>query len=107
MVPLCTPSRSWTTVCQDDNFPRLAIVAKYILAIPASSATSERFFSAAGLTVSSLRCNLSENTTENLLKIRLNLSKVQSEEADDTGTGASINNLREQEAEEEEEDDDI
>ena len=31
---------------QSENFPRLAIVGKYILGIPASSATSERFFSA-------------------------------------------------------------
>ena len=44
---------------QSENFSRLAIVGKYILGIPASSATSERFFSAAGRTVTSDQCSLS------------------------------------------------
>ena len=44
---------------QSENFPRLAIVGKYILGIPASSATSGRFFSAVGRTVTSDRCSLS------------------------------------------------
>ena len=65
---------------QSENFPRLAIVGKYILGIPASSATSERFFSAAGRTVTSDRCSLSEETVEDLVKIRLNLAKLAEEE---------------------------
>ena len=65
---------------QSENFPRLAIVGKYILGIPASSATSERFFSAAGRTVTSDRCSLSEETAEDLVKIRLNLAKLAEEE---------------------------
>ena len=60
---------------QSENFPRLAIVGKYILGIPASSATSERFFSAAGRTVTSDRCSLSEKA-EDLVRIRLNLAKL-------------------------------
>ena len=51
-----------------------------ILGIPASSATSERFFSAAGRTVTSDRCSLSEETAEDLVKIRLNLAKLAEEE---------------------------
>ena len=65
---------------QSENFSRLAIVGKYILGIPASSATSERFFSAAGRTVTSDRCSLSEETAEDLVKIRLNLAKLAEEE---------------------------
>ena len=64
---------------QSENFPRLAIVGKYILGIPASSATSERFFSAAGRTVTSDRCSLSEKA-EDLVRIRLNLAKLAEEE---------------------------
>ena len=40
------------------EFPLLAKCARHILAIPASSATSERFFSAGGLMVSSKRTNV-------------------------------------------------
>ena len=65
---------------QSENFPRLAIVGEYILGIPASSATSERFFSAAGRKVTSDRCSLSEETAEDLVKIRLNLAKLAEEE---------------------------
>ena len=65
---------------QSENFPRLAIVGKYILGIPASSATSEIFFSAAGRMVTSDRCSLSEETVEDLVKIRLNLAKLAEEE---------------------------
>ena len=46
------------------EFPRLAQCAKYILAIPASSATSERIFSAGGLTVSNLRARDSTGTAQ-------------------------------------------
>ena len=50
------------------SFPVLSKMEKYILAIPASSATSERIFSAGGLTVSHLRCTLDEKV-EDILKI--------------------------------------
>ena len=42
----------------------LSKLAKYILPIPASSATSERIFSAGGLTVSHLRCQLDDGKVE-------------------------------------------
>ena len=51
--------------------------ARYILAIPASSATSERIFSAGGLTVTNLRNSLVEDMVEDLLMIKLNLEKVE------------------------------
>ena len=59
------------------QFPKLAVVARYILGIPASSATSERFFSSGGLIVSNLRCRLNEYKVKDILKIRLNLVKVE------------------------------
>ena len=65
---------------QSENFPRLAIVGKYKLGIPSSSATSGRFFSAAGRTVTSDRCSLSEEMVEDLIKICLNLAKLAEEE---------------------------
>ena len=65
---------------RESEFPNLAKCAKYILGIPASSATSERFFSAGGLTVSALRTNLAEEKVEEILQIRLNLMKVKEHE---------------------------
>jgi hypothetical protein len=43
---------------QTDTFPRLSILAKGILAIPATSAPSERVFSIAGLTIQAKRSRL-------------------------------------------------
>ena len=65
----------------ENSFPILSKLAKYVLAIPASSATSERIFSAGGLTVSHLRCQLDDDKVEDILKIRLNLLKLEKAEA--------------------------
>ena len=78
---------------QEQNFPRLARLAKYILAIPVSSATSERIFSAGGQIVSHRRCNLGEEKVEDMLKIRLNISKVEAEEKEFGGEGVATDNL--------------
>ena len=43
---------------QTDTFPRLSVLAKGILAIPATSAPSERVFSIAGLTIQARRSRL-------------------------------------------------
>ena len=64
----------------ETSFPMLSKLAKYILAIPASSATSERIFSAGGLTVSHLRCQLDDEKVEDILKIRLNIQKLEKAE---------------------------
>ena len=63
------------------EFPLLSRCARYILAIPASSATSERIFSAGGLTVTNLRNSLVEDMVQDLLMIKLNLEKVEAMEA--------------------------
>ena len=45
----------------EKQFPNIAILAKALLAIPATSASSERVFSVAGLTVSKNRARLSSS----------------------------------------------
>ena len=56
-------------------------LAKYILAIPASSATYERIFSAGGLTVNNKRTLLNDDKVEDILKIRLNILKLEKAKA--------------------------
>jgi hAT family C-terminal dimerisation region len=53
--------------------PRLAAVARFVLAIPASSASSERSFSAAGNTVSSRRSALDPDNVDCMLFLHSNL----------------------------------
>jgi len=50
-------------------FPRLAKLAKRVLAIPATSASSERTFSRAGLAVTEKRTNLDADSVTDLLVI--------------------------------------
>ena len=60
----CDPSKTCDRLLwwknHEHEFPGLVKCAKYVFGIPASSATSARFFSAAGLTVSPLRASLDE-----------------------------------------------
>jgi hypothetical protein len=49
------------------EFPKLAILCAYYLAIPASSASSEREFSAAGQTINERRTNLNPETVDSIL----------------------------------------
>ena len=46
------------------RFPRIAVMTRQFLTIPAASATAERVFSFAGLTLSDLRKSLLEGTLE-------------------------------------------
>jgi hypothetical protein len=50
------PLEWWSA--NEDRFPRLAVLARMILCIPATSAPSERVFSQAGLTISNARAGL-------------------------------------------------
>jgi hypothetical protein len=58
------------------RFPGLAQLARRILCIPATSATSERLFSQAGLTVSKLRNRLSDDHVTMLLFLRMSWPAV-------------------------------
>ena len=49
------------------RFPRIAVMTRQFLAIPAASATAERVFSFAGLTLSDLRKSLLEGTLEAIM----------------------------------------
>jgi hypothetical protein len=58
---------------QQNSMPRLAAIARYLLAIPASSAASERSFSAAGSTVSPRRSSLDPDNVDSILFLHSNL----------------------------------
>ena len=49
------------------SFPRIDVMARQFLDIPAASATSERVFSFAGLTLSDLRKSLFEGKLETIM----------------------------------------
>ena len=50
-----------------NEYPALTILCGYYLAIPASSASSEREFSEAGQTISERRTNLNPETVDSIL----------------------------------------
>jgi len=60
----------WTS--QKDIFLRLSLLSKTILAIPATSAPSERIFSTAGLTVNAKRSSLAPSTVDKVVFIHEN-----------------------------------
>ena len=62
----------WWQLCAS-KFPRIAKVAKVFLAIPATSISSERTFSVAGLTVNSLRSSLDPDTVDKIVFVNKNL----------------------------------
>ncbi len=49
------------------RFPHISVMARQFLTIPAASATAERAFSFAGLTLSDLRKSLLEGTLEAIM----------------------------------------
>ena len=56
----------WRDVGQT-RFPRITVMTRQFLAIPAASATAERVFSFAGLTLSDLRKSLLEGILEAIM----------------------------------------
>ena len=57
-------------------FPLLAKIARTILAIPSSSAKSERVFSTGGNIVTAKRCRLGPKKVEELIVIRENMARI-------------------------------
>ena len=62
----------WWKVCEP-KFPRIAKAAKIFLSIPATSISSERTFSAAGLTVNNLRSSLDPETVDHIVFVNKNV----------------------------------
>ena len=69
--PKFCPLGYWKT--NEHKFPKLAKLAKVYLAIPASSAESERVFSIAGKIFTPTRCLLKPDTFEKLMNIKCNM----------------------------------
>lgn len=64
----------WKT--QSGQFPRLSILAKRVFCIPASSASSERNFSAAGLVIDKLRSKINPKNVDDLLFLRSSIDMI-------------------------------
>lgn len=58
---------------QATKMPKLAALARHLLAIPASSAASERVFSAAGCTITARRTALNPETVDSILFLNSNM----------------------------------
>ncbi len=65
-VPLYTDPLMWWKQHMQE-FPRLVRMARQYLAVPATSASPERFFSSVGLVKSDLRGNLLDTTLINVM----------------------------------------
>lgn len=63
----------------DKAFPNLAKLAKIILAIPATSAPSERNFSYAGILITNKRSQLSPTKVEKILFVHDNFNNLKDE----------------------------
>ena len=59
----------WRDVGQA-RFPRISVMSRQFLTIPATSAIAERVFSFAGLTLSDLRKSLLEGTLETIMWVK-------------------------------------
>ena len=60
----------WKTNCE--HFPGLAVLAKQIMCVPATSVQAERVFSAAGIIVNKLRAGLSHENVDALVFLHAN-----------------------------------
>ena len=65
-----SPTEWWKT--NESRFPRLAILARQYLCIPATSVPCERVFSAAGLTVTRLRSRLTPEHVDMIIFLNKN-----------------------------------
>ena len=70
MVPDCEPLHWWRK--NEHRFPQIALVARRVLAVPATSVPSERIFSAAGLLINKLRNRLSSDIVDKIIFLNKN-----------------------------------
>ena len=64
------PLEWWKT--HEDEFPRLAMLARRYLCVMATSVSCERIFSTSGWIVNKRRCSLSDERISTLMLIRCN-----------------------------------
>lgn len=73
---------------QGDTYPRLQILARRLLAIPATSSSSERVFSKAGFIMGPRRKRLAPKTVEAIVFLHQHLKNQRRFEAEgESGTG--------------------
>ena len=65
----------WKT--QRETFPRLSQLARFVFAIPATSAPSERIFSLAGLTLNVKRSRLAPSAVDKIIFVHENAQQVE------------------------------
>ena len=65
-MPATVGALSWWKA-NEHRFPRLALMARQYLAVPASSAACERLFSSVGLVKTDLRGSLLDSTTIDIM----------------------------------------
>ena len=70
MVPDCEPLHWWRK--NEHRFPQIALVARRVLAVPATSVPSERIFNAAGLLINKLRNRLSSDIVDKIIFLNKN-----------------------------------
>jgi hypothetical protein len=63
--------------CQNaEKFPKIAHIARRVLAVPATSVPSERVFSSAGLVVSKLRNRLTSDLVDTIIFLNKNCKSM-------------------------------
>ena len=59
----------------EQHFPRVALGARYLLALPATSVASERVFSKAGRTISKLRARMTDVNAEQFIVLHDDITR--------------------------------
>ncbi|KAI8750734.1 hypothetical protein BgiMline_019877, partial [Biomphalaria glabrata] len=69
----CNTMELWKENDYEHKLPKMAFIAKKLLAIPATSTASERVFSVCGVTMSDRRSRLNPETLQMLTFLKYNL----------------------------------
>ena len=69
----CDALQFWKDNDREHKLPTMAVIARKLLAIPATSTASERVFSVCGVTMSDRRARLNPETLEKLIFLKYNM----------------------------------
>ncbi len=75
ILPRSQDPMAWWKTIGKIEYPDLFKLAKRFLSVPGTSVPSERVFSSAGFIISQRRCCMADETAENLIFLRENMSK--------------------------------